>query len=419
MRLARFAILFFLFAGSIAAQTVAIRAGHLVNPSNGSAAANQVILIKDGKITEVGADVRLPADAQVIDLPNEWVSPGLMDAHTHLTLTEIPGGAPFESFYLKESSAYRGFRGLKNAQQLLRAGFTTIRDVGNDGNYAMEDLRRAIAAGWFDGPTILSSGKIIAPFGGQSTAIPAEQGEFWRFEYIDADSPQEMRKAVRENIYYGVDLIKLVADNNPYFFSLDEIRAAVDEAHKDGRAVAVHVLGGDAADNAIEGGVDSVEHGFFLTDAQLQRMKDKNIFLVGTEFPLAHLQAMGGAGAGADPPETMAAKIVDRLQRARRIGVKMAFGSDTAIDMPNRTRAEMMLDYLAVWRQAGVPAAEILRCMTVNAAELLRVDHSRGAIAAGMAADIVAMPADPFADIEALRKINFVMKDGKVIARPN
>ncbi len=298
MRLARFAILFFLFAGSIAAQTVAIRAGHLVNPSNGSAAANQVILIKDGKITEVGADVRLPADAQVIDLPNEWVSPGLMDAHTHLTLTEIPGGAPFESFYLKESSAYRGFRGLKNAQQLLRAGFTTIRDVGNDGNYAMEDLRRAIAAGWFDGPTILSSGKIIAPFGGQSTAIPAEQGEFWRFEYIDADSPQEMRKAVRENIYYGVDLIKLVADNNPYFFSLDEIRAAVDEAHKDGRAVAVHVLGGDAADNAIEGGVDSVEHGFFLTDAQLQRMKDKNIFSGGNRVSLGTSAGDGRSGGG-------------------------------------------------------------------------------------------------------------------------
>ena len=180
---------------------------------------HQVILVKDGKIQEVGPDVRVPGDAQIIDLSNEWVSPGLFDAHTHLTLTAIPGGGPFESFYLKESTAYRGFRGLKNAQDLVRAGFTTIRDVGNDANYAMEDLRRAIAQGWFDGPTILSSGKIIAPFGGQSNAIPAEQGAFWRYEYIDADTPEEVRKAVRENIYYGVDVIKLVADNNPYFFS--------------------------------------------------------------------------------------------------------------------------------------------------------------------------------------------------------
>jgi len=416
---ARLLIFCLFLAGPTAAQTVAIRAGHLVNPADGTATARQVILIKDGKIQEVGSDVRVPSDAQLIDLSTEWVSPGLIDAHTHLTLTEIPGGAPFESFYLKESSAFRGFRGLKNAQDLVRAGFTTVRDVGNDANYATEDLRRAIALGWFDGPTILSSGKIIAPFGGQSIAIPAEQGPFWRFEYIDADTPDEVRKAVRENIYYGVDVIKLVADNNPYYFSLEEIRAAVDEAHKAGRTVAVHVLGGDAANNVIEGGVDSLEHGFYLTDAQLQRMKDKNIFLVSTDFPKSHLQAMGGTGPGADPPDILSAKIVDRLQRARRIGVKLAFGTDSVIDMPHRTRPDLMLDYLAVWREAGVTPSEILRCMTTNAAELLRLDRVRGAIAPGFAADIIAMPANPLANIEALREINFVMKDGKIIRRPN
>lgn len=411
--------LFLLLATPIKAQTIAIRAGHLVNPSDGSVATQQIILVKDGKIQAVGAQVQIPSDAQVIDLSNEWISPGLMDAHTHLTLTQITGGAPFESFYLKESTAYRGYRGLKNAQDLLRAGFTTVRDVGNDANYAMEDLRRVIAQGWFDGPTILSSGKIIAPFGGQSNAIPAEQGPFWRFEYIDADTPDEVRKAVRENIYYGVDVIKLVADNNPYIFSLEEIRAAVDEAHKAGRTVAVHVYGGDAAQNVIDAGVDSIEHGFYLTDAQLQQMKQKKIFLVGTEFPKAHLDFLGGSGPGVDPPGVLEAKILDRLSRAYRIGVKMAFGTDSAIEMPNRTRADLMLDYLAVWREAGVPPSAILRCMTTNAAELLRIEHARGAVAQGFAADIIAMPADPLADIEALRKINFVMKDGKVIRRPN
>ncbi len=416
---AKLLILFFFFATSAAAQTIAIRAGHLVNPANGTVTEPQVILIKDGKIQEIGADLKVPGDAQLIDLSNEWISPGLMDAHTHLALTAMPGGAPFESFYLKESTAFRGFRALKNAQDLVHAGFTTVRDVGNDANYAVEDLRRAITMGWFDGPTILSSGKIITPFGGQSNAIPAEQGPFWRFEYIDADNPDEIRKAVRENIYYGVDVIKLVADNNPYFYSLDEIRAAVDEAHKAGRSVAVHVIGGDAATNVIEAGVDSLEHGFYLTDAQLQRMKDKNIFLVGTDMPKSHLQALGGAGASADPPDILAAKIIDRLQRARRIGVKMAFGTDSILETPNRKRPDLMLDYLAVWREAGVPPAEILRCMTTNAAELLRVDRVRGTIAAGFAADIVAMPENPLANIEALRNINFVMKDGKVIARPN
>ena len=148
-------------------------------------------------------------------------------------------------------------------------------------------------------------------------------------------------------------------------------------------------------------------------------MKDKNIFLVGTDMPKSHLQALGGAGASADSPDILAAKIIDRLQRAHRIGVKMAFGTDSILEMPNRKRPELMLDYLAVWREAGVPPAEILRCMTTNPAELLRVDRVRGIIATGFAADIVAMPENPLANIEALRKINFVMKDGKVLGRSN
>ncbi len=403
----------------VAQNVVVIRAGGVVDPIKGSMARNQMIVVENGKIKEIGAIAAIPAGAAAIDLSNEWVTPGLMDAHTHLTLTEITGGnAPFESFYLKESSTYRGLRGLRNAQDLLHAGFTTVREVGNDGSYATEDVRRAIQAGLFDGPTILSSGKIIAPFGGQSTSIPPEQGRFWRYEYIDADTPDEMRKAVRENIYYGVDVIKLVADNSPFHLSLDEVKAAVDEAHHAGRTVAVHVYGGEAADNVIEGGVDSLEHGFFLTDEQLQKMKRKGIFLVGTDAPRAHLDLEGTSGGIFPPPEVLAPKIIDRLRRAYRIGVKMAFGTDTVIEIPNRTRAEMMLDFLAVWREAGVPPAEILKCMTSNAAELMHINGQRGTLSPGLAADIVAMPSNPLDDIESLRKINFVMKDGKVIRRP-
>jgi imidazolonepropionase-like amidohydrolase len=402
-----------------AQNAIAIRAGAVVDPVTGSVARNQVILVEGGKIKEIGANVRIPAGAAAIDLSNEWLSPGLMDAHVHLTLTEVTGGnAPFESFYLKESSTYRGLRGLRNAQDLLRAGFTTVREVGNDANYATEDVRRAIQAGMFDGPTILSSGKIIAPFGGQSTSIPAEQGPFWRYEYIDADSPEEVRKAVRENIYYGVDVIKLVADNSPFHYSAEEIKAAVDEAHHAGRTVAVHVYGGEAADNVIEGGVDSLEHGFFLTDEQLQKMKRKGIFLVGTDIPRAQLDLEGTSGGIFPPPEILAPKIIDRLRRAYRIGVKMAFGTDTVIEVPNKTRSGLMLDYLAVWRAAGVPAPEILKCMTSNAAELLHIGQQRGTLAPGLAADIVAMPSNPMDDIESLRKINFVMKDGKIIRHP-
>jgi imidazolonepropionase-like amidohydrolase len=417
-KLTLFLILIFALRG-MAQNAVAIRAGAVVDPLTGSVAKNQVILVENGKIKEIGPNVRIPAGATTVDLSNEWVSPGLMDAHVHLTLTEVTGGnAPFESFYLKESSTYRGLRGLRNAQDLLRAGFTTVREVGNDANYATEDVKRAIQAGMFDGPTILTAGKIIAPFGGQSTAIPPEQGPFWRYEYIDADTPDEVRKAVRQNIYYGVDVIKLVADNSPYHFSVEEIKAAVDEAHRAGRTVAVHVYGGEAADNVIEGGVDSLEHGFFLTDEQLQKMKQKGIFLVGTDTPRSQLDIEGTSGGIFPPPEVLAPKIIDRLRRAYRLGVKMAFGTDTVIEVPNKSRSDLMFEYLAVWREAGVPAPEILKCMTSNPAELLHISRQRGTLAPGLAADIVAMPANPMEDIESLRKINFVMKDGKIIRRP-
>jgi imidazolonepropionase-like amidohydrolase len=411
------ASLLVLLAAPLCAQVVAIRAGAVIDPAHGTAAKDQVILVENGKIKSVGAGVAIPAGAEVIDLSHEWLAPGLMDAHTHMTLTEIEGDAPFESFYLNQSSTLRGLRGLHNAMQVLQAGFTTLRDVGNSAEWAMSDVRRAIDFGWFAGPTIIDSGKIIAPFGGQSRDIPPRQGPFWQFEYIDADGVAEIRKAVRTNIYYGAGVIKLVADNNPYHYSIEEFRAAVDEAHRAGIPVAVHVYAGDALDNAIEAGVDSIEHGFDLSDAQLKRMKDKGIFLVGTDFPRAHLDIVGTSGGILPEPALLAPKIIDRLKRANRIGVRMAFGSDTVIDMPGRTRADLMFDYLAVWRAAGVAPADILRAMTSNAAELLRVNKVRGSIGEGLSADLVATPANPLDDIENLRKIDFVMKDGKIVRR--
>jgi imidazolonepropionase-like amidohydrolase len=407
-----------LLGSPLCAQVIAIRAGAVIDPAHGSSAKDQIILVEKGKILAVGAGIAIPAGAEVIDLSHEWVAPGLIDAHTHMTLTEIGGDAPFESFYLNQSSTLRALRGLHNATLVLQAGFTTLRDVGNSAEWAMSDVRRAIDAGWFVGPTIIDSGKIIAPFGGQSRDIPPRQGAFWQFEYIDADGPDEIRKAVRTDIYYGAGVIKLVADNNPYHYSVDEFRAAVNEAHHAGIPVAVHVYAGDALDNAIEAGVDSIEHGFDLTDAQLKRMKDKGIFLVGTDFPRAHLDIVGTSGGILPEPQVLAPKIIDRLRRAHRIGVRMAFGSDTVIDMPGRTRADLMFDYLAVWRAAGVPPADILRAMTTDAAELLRVNKVRGTIAEHLSADLVAMPADPFDDIENLRKIDFVMKDGKIVRQP-
>ena len=217
-----------------AAQTVALRAGHVIDPATGTVAKDQVILVENGKIKSIGAGTAIPKEAQVVDLSNEWVMPGLIDAHTHMTFSEIPGKAPFEAMYLRESSGLRGLRGLHNAQIVLQVGFTTLRDVGNEANYACMDLKRAFKEGWFNGPTLQCAGKIIGQFGGQSVDIPPEQGEFWKWEYIDADSQDGIRRAIHENIYYGADVIKLVADNSSFHYSENEIRVAVEEAHAAG-----------------------------------------------------------------------------------------------------------------------------------------------------------------------------------------
>ena len=404
-----------LLSAPLFAQVVAIKAGTVIDPSRGTTAKDQIILVEQGKIKAIGANLAIPAGAQVVDLSREWVTAGLIDAHTHMTLTEMEGNAPFESFYLNQSSTFRGMRGLHNSQVVLSQGFTTLRDVGNSAEYAMSDVRRAIEEGWFVGPTIIDSGKIIAPFGGQSRNMPPKLGALWGFEYIDADGPAEIRKAVRTNIYYGAGVIKLVGDNSAYHYSLEEFRAAVDEAHHAGLPISVHVYSGDCADNAIEAGVDSIEHGFELTDAQMKKMKDKGIYLVSTDFPRAHLDIVGTSGGILPEPAVLAPKIIDRLTRAHKVGVKLVFGSDVVVDMKGRTRADMMFDYLGVWRLAGIPPQDILRAMTSDAAQLLRIEKVRGRVAEGLAADLIAMPANPLDDIESLRKIDFVMKDGKII----
>ncbi|HEV8076514.1 MAG TPA: amidohydrolase family protein [Candidatus Acidoferrum sp.] len=408
-------LLLILFVLPAAAQTIAIRAGNLLDPAKGTVSKDQIILVENGKITAVGAGLPIPKDAQVVDLSKEWVMPGLIDAHTHITFQEIPGKAPFEAMYLKEGSPYRALRGLHNGQVLLNAGFTTMREVGNEADYACSDLKKAIRAGWFDGPTLQCAGKIIGPFGGQSKGMPEEVGGFWLHEYIDADSPDEIRKAIHQNIYYGADVIKLATDNSDYFYTEEEIRAAVDEAHNAGRALAVHVYGGRAADNVIRGGADSVEHGFTLTEAQLKLMKEKGTFLVGTDFPAAHLAGLNPSNETLADANKLGNQIIERLSNANKIGVKMAFGSDTVTEMAGRTRADMVFDYLAVWRAAGVTPADILKAMTTNGAELLRINKDRGAISPGLFADIIAMPGDPIQDIESLRKVNFVMKNGKIV----
>ena len=387
-----------------APQQIAIKAGKLLDPETGKVAANQIILVEGKTIKEIGGNVAIPADAKVIDLSKSTVLPGLFDAHTHLCMSVIPQRDHGNYYFttLLDTTGYRAIQGVANGMAMLQSGFTTVRDIGNAGNYADTDLRRAIEGGWVQGPTVVNAGIIIAPYGGQFHLQP-EKKELATPEYLFADTHDEMRKAIRQNLHFGAKFIKIVVDDQRYIYSPEDIRFMIVEAHAAGVKLAAHCWTHPGAHNAAEAGVDSIEHGFKMTDDDLQLAKKNNVTLVGTEFT----EKMSDADEH---------KIwVDRLRRAYKIGVNMAFGTDVDIALPGETRGTLAMDYIQSWVEAGVPATDTLRAMTVNAARLLSVDQERGFLKPGMAADIIATPENPLDDIQTLRKVSFVMKNGAVI----
>jgi imidazolonepropionase-like amidohydrolase len=385
----------------------AIKAGKLVDPEKGSTEANQIILVRGKKIEAVGPNVTIPSDAKVIDLSKSTVLPGLFDAHTHLcmTLKKDRDGTDYFITTLMDSTPYRAIEGVANARDMLAAGFTTVRDVGNNGNYGDTALREAIERGVVPGPTMINAGRIIAPYGGQFHLQP-EKRDLATPEYAFADTRDEMTKAIRENIHYGATVIKIVVDDQKYIYSVDDIRFMVEEAHRDGLKLAAHCWTRAGARNAAEAGVDSIEHGQMMTDDDLRLAKKNHVVLVGTDFTEMAAREQGF-------PE-LHAVFVDRLKRAYSIGVTMAFGTDAFVYVPSETRGTQAAEYVESWVEAGVSAKETLRAMTVNAARLLGVDGVRGEIRPGLAADIIATPENPLDDIHAVRHVTFVMKDGSV-----
>jgi imidazolonepropionase-like amidohydrolase len=385
----------------------AIKAGKLVDPEKGTTETNQIILVRGKKIEAVGPNLSIPADAKVIDLSKSTVLPGLFDAHTHLcmTLKRDRDGTSYYITTLLDSTPYRAIEGVANARDMLASGFTTVRDVGNNGNYADTALREAIERGLVPGPTMINAGRIIAPYGGQFQLQP-EKRDLATSEYAFADTRDEMIKAIRENIHYGATVIKIVVDDQKYIYSAEDIRFMVEEAHRDGLKLAAHCWTEAGAHNAAEAGVDSIEHGERMTNEDLQLAKKNHVVLVGTDFTESATRVNGLNG--------MHPVFVDRLKRAYQIGVTMAFGTDTFVYVPGETRGTLAAEIVDSWAEAGVPAKDTLRAMTINAARLLGVDGERGAIRPGLAADIIATPENPLDNIQAVRKVSFVMKDGSV-----
>lgn len=394
------------------AQVTAIRAGRVVDPETGKVALNQIILVEGQDIKEIGANVKIPEGATVIDLSKQTVMPGMFDAHAHLCMnmqhTRDAGNYYFTT--LVDSNARRTIQGVVNAASMLDYGFTTVRDIGNEGNYACVEVRRAIQRGEIPGPTFFTAGRIIAPYGGQFGLQPDKQN-LAEPEYFFADTRDEIKKAIRQNIHYGATVIKLVVDDQQYIYSVDDIKFAIEEAHLAGVKLAAHCWTAAGALNAAKAGVDSIEHGVLITDEALAIAKKNNVVLVPTPFPDIDAVLRGQPGA---LKEINAKWFIDPVKRAYKAGVPLVFGPDVIYTTKEYPRGRGSIDTVDDWKMTDLPALAILQALTTNAAKLLGVEKTRGSLKAGMKADIIAVKDNPLEKIETVKSVVFVMKNGKV-----
>jgi imidazolonepropionase-like amidohydrolase len=392
-----------------AAQVTAIRAGRLLDPEAGTVLTNQVILVENGRFTALGPTVAVPAGAQVIDLSQLTVMPGLVDTHNHLALTykEEPESNVYYLTYVLDSTPLRAIQAASNGIQMLASGFTIVRDMGNNGNYADTALRQAIEQGWIPGPTIINSGIIIGGMGGQFYPTPemAKEHSIVYPEYLDADTPDEIVKAVRQNALFGARVIKICVDCKPWGYSVDEIRLFIAEAAKAGLKVEGHVQTVDGARRAIEAGIWSIAHDSGLNDAMHKLMAQKGIWRAGTETPIALV--------GHTTPQRYQ-RVVENLRNAHQNKVPLTFSTDADYYVPGRTRGEVAIEFISTWQAAGIPALDIIRAMTINGYRCSETYERRGPIKVGLIADLIAVRGNPLDDIDALRDVQFVLKDGRV-----
>jgi imidazolonepropionase-like amidohydrolase len=410
--LVRLLPLVFCAMSSAAAQVTAIKAGRLIDPDAGTVATNQVILVENGKFTAVGPNVAIPAGAQTIDLSTLTVLPGLVDAHNHLALTykEVPERNIYYLTYVLESTPLRAIQAVSNGIQMLASGFTIVRDMGNNANYADVALRVAIEQGWVPGPTIIPSGIIIGGLGGQFWPTPEmakEKGIVYP-EYLDADTPDELVKAIRQNALFGAKVIKICVDCKPWGYSVDEIKLAIGEAAKAGLKVEGHVQTVDGGKRAVEAGIWSIAHDRGMTDALHKEMARKGVWRAGTETPLS----LTGHTTKERYDFT-----VRMLRNAWDNKAPLTFSTDADYYVPGRTRGEVAIEFIETWKAAGIPARDILRAMTTNGYKVSETESTRGPIKVGMFADLIAVAGNPVETIDALRDVRFVMKNGMVFKR--
>jgi imidazolonepropionase-like amidohydrolase len=399
--------------GQVTPGLIAIRAGRLLDSDAGVVRQNQIIVIQGTRIRDVGPSVAIPAGAQVVDLSAMTVMGGMVDAHNHLALTykPIPESNVYYYTYVQDSTPLRAIQAVSNGIQMLNSGFTIVRDMGNNGNYADTALRQAIDQGWIPGPTIINSGIIIGGMGGQFFPTPemAKDHNIVYPEYLDADTPDEIVKAIRQNVLFGARVIKICVDCKPYGYTADEIRLIIRESAKSGLKVEGHVQTLAGARNAIDAGIWSIAHSTALNDEMHKLMAQKGIWRAGTETP----QGLAGH------PVTDAAyrRTVDGLKNAFDNKVPLTFSTDADYWVEGMTRGEVCLEFLKTWKDAGIPNADILRAMTTNGYKVSGTEESRGPIKAGFFADLIAVPGNPLENIDVLKQVQFVMRNGQVFKK--
>jgi imidazolonepropionase-like amidohydrolase len=393
-------------------QPIAIRAARLID-GRGNVTAPAVVVVKGDKIESIGKAV--PPGAKVIDLGDSTLLPGLIDAHVHVLLQGDITSADYDAQLFRESMAYRALRATKALRIALHHGFTTMRDLETEGAmYTDVDLKKAVNNGVIEGPRLVVSTRAMSVTGGYGPAGYAPDVTFPMGVQI-VDGVENARKAVREQIAHGADWIKVYADR-AYFldkngalssiptFTPDEMKAIVDEAHRLRHKVAAHAMARPGISNALNAGVDSIEHGVAIPDDLLDTMVAKGVYLCPT-LTVTEYVAPGRGGIW----QKMVAIHHDSFRRALKKGVKIAFGTDAGGFDWSAVNQAKEFEY---YTRLGMTPMQSIETATRAAADLLDMSDRVGTIEPGKLADLVAVPGNPLQDITAMERVNFVMKDG-------
>src|SRR5881409_3115742 len=421
----------FTVAAHAADQLIVLKAARLFDGKSNALVQNGVVIVQGDKIVDAGSNLPIPSGAQVIDLGDATLCPGFMDAHTHLT-ADFSGN--YNEHRLQEldlNVSEHAIRATAFARATVEAGFTTVRDLGSRfvGSHEFVDvaLRNSINKGVIAGPRMLVATKGIGATGGHFDPTNGFRDFLFRREsdFTDgiANGPDEIRKAVRFEVKNGADVIKaavaggvlsLTDEVDTPQLTPDEMAALVDESHRLRKKVAVHCHGDQAAHDAIEAGVDSIEHGSFMKPETLTMMKRKGTFLtptlMATEWIMSKLENYPPALQA--KAKSAAAARSKMFRNALKLGVRISFGTDAAVfpHGQNAKEFKLMVDL-------GMTPVDALKSATANDAELLGIGQKVGTLEKGKLADVIAMPGDPTSDITVTERVLFVMKEGKIIRR--